>query len=297
MLLRENLKDAGLLLWKNYIMIGCGRHIYLGDRFSTKGNIDWYFLNGIGSHSGERRVFRYSKACENGYNTHKATNEKARGEVISLKTEDGRIIYYSQEQDKKYLVYPTEEREGGILLPAEKFISDKELLIFSAGSGIYIFNSDMRGVAPREIRDKADFDKEEYKRLYGHLIHKSFYSFDHHTPKYIIATCYDDCGFPYEKKSAIGQSLMLRLSVSEKTNIRVKINTESEKDILQNIKASIEERTVDVYQNSAIPLPVAEKAHRFNSKQIIIEAEDYCSPIAFHSLAFRYLIEEKIKKG
>ena len=155
----------------------------------------------------------------------------------------------------------------------------------------------MRGVAPEEIRNNPDFDKEEYKRLYGRVIHKSFYSFDHHTPKYLIATCYDDCGNPFNKKSAIGQSLRLKIRAGGQGSLRVKINTDSERNLIHTIRLFPSEGIDTCYEASVSSISIAEKAHLFGEKQVVIEAENYCSPIAFHSLAFRYLTQEKLKKG
>jgi hypothetical protein len=297
MLLRENLKEASLLPWRGYLLIGCRERIYLGLRSPEGRGLDWYFINGIGGHKDDRTVFRYAKIADEGYHRHKSPDERAVGTVISLKGEDGRLIYYSKEGQKKYSVYPTDERWGGILLPALELASDKELLLFSTENGIYIFNNDMRGVAPEEIRSSEGFDEVEYKRLYGNIIHPSFYSFDHHSPTYVIAFHYDDCDQPLIKKSSVGQSLRLRLRVRRECKLLLKINTDSERNIIEDFRIFPEKSPDRFYEEALSSISMAERSPAFHEKQIIIEATDYCSPIAFHSLAFRYRIKDKIKKG
>ena len=75
------------------------------------------------------------------------------------------------------------------------------------------------------------------------------------------------------------------------------INTDSEKNLIHIVRLNPGEDTSIGYEASLSSLSITEKAHLFGEKQIVLEVEDYCSPIAFHSLAFRYLTQEKLKKG
>jgi hypothetical protein len=77
----------------------------------------------------------------------------------------------------------------------------------------------------------------------------------------------------------------------------LKINTDSERNIIEDFRIFPEKSPDRFYEEALSSISMAERSPAFHEKQIIIEASDYCSPIAFHSLAFRYRIKDKIKKG
>ena len=294
MLLKENLSSAGLLRWKGYLAVGCGEHIYLADK--AYDDYDWYLLTDIGGHTADDRVYRYSKRAAKGYDLHKSAGEAATGSVMSVKTEDGRTIYYSVEGEKRYTVYPTEERSGGVFLPAKGMDSDGDLLAFFCDGGIYLFNSDMRGVPPEEVRSREDFDEKEYARKYSDIIHPLFYSFDNHAPKYILATNYDDCDLPLVRKGSIGQSLSLRLTAAVPCTLNIKINTESDSKEGQKIKITPRDSYYS-FESGFCYASAIERSHGWIEKQIVVEGEDFASPIKLSSLAFKYYLQEKLKKG
>lgn len=295
MLLKEDLGSARLLTWKGYILIACDEHIYLADK--TDRGYDWYYLSHIGGHRDDSRVYRYAKACEYGYDLHKTPDKVARGSIISLKTQEGKTIYYSDEGGKRYAVYPTEERIGGLFIPAENYTCGGDLLAFSAESSIYLFNNDMRGVPPEEIKNEQGFDEKEYKSRYSNIIHPLFYSFDHHAPRYLIATLYDDCGLPMTRKSSVGQSLTLKLTAEKACNINLKINTDGENPTFQTVRLIPKEKDGAFYEYPRYISNTSECNHGWIEKQIVIEGSDFASPIGLSSLAFRYIVQEKLKKG
>ena len=150
----------------------------------------WTVLSGVGGYKGDRRVYRYS-AEPGDYATHPLTDKIAVGEIFSRRSADGEMVYYSAEEGGRYAVYPTEERVGGLLLPAENMLSDGQTLWFSDGEGsLYAFYG---STAPGED-DTADFTAKCSKNA------DTLYSFSGHRPKYITTEGVKFCFIPTEKK-------------------------------------------------------------------------------------------------
>ena len=268
LLIKEDLSSATLTCWRSYVAIGVENHIYLLDR---RGG-GWYLLADIGSHIDDRRVFRYSPEAEEGYLAHKHTHEKAEREVISLASEDDKILYYTEEMGNKYSVYPTSEREGGELCSIRSLFSEGNLLCFKTSTDLLIFNSDMEDSTPGK------------------------YSFECHAAKYLIVTEADNCGLPMTEKTSVGESLNLKIRAEKKTVIGVSI-------LKDGCTASCQRIVIPKSENEAIFIKnqrnvrVAERIQGWISKQIVIEGTAFDSPIALSSISFKYLPTQKIKKG
>ena len=297
MLLREDIPSAKLGFWRGYAVIGCGKSIYLGDTRSADRNYDWYFITDVGAYCGDKRVYRYSPSADEGCLAHKLTHGIAEGEIISRMLETGSTIYYTEENGKKYSVYPTDERMGGSLIPAENLLSDGELLCFSADGSILIFNNDMRGVAGDEIVNLPWYDPEEYEKLYGNKIRPELYSFDGHAPHYVISTAYDCCGLPINEKTSIGESLFLKIKSPVKAALTVVVNTDKGKTTRQTVTALPHFSDGYGYKNQTCIVRATERAHGWLEKQIILEGNEFCSPFGLCSIAFKYQPKEKTKKG
>ena len=259
----ESIAGAHLSVWQGYALICCGERILLCHRKRGESDCDWYILSGIGGHSGDRRVFRYSSEAEDGYSIHQKPDTRAEGEAISLKTEEGKTVYFVEEKGKKYAVYPTEERYGGSLLPAEITVSDGQLLAFSAEGGIYLFNNGGQGDGLSEHS-------------------KSYYSFDGHAPVYLIRTEYDSIGLPVGEKSSEGESLYLKIKAPRAIPLTVTVSTDKGVASIQRLTALPSEH------NGCRILKVSERAHGWIEKQIEIEVSEYGSPFTLCSMAYKY---------
>lgn len=271
MLSKENIASARLTLWRDYAAIGCGEHIYLLDR-RGKDEHGWYFLTQIGSHRGDRRVYRYSPEADEGYLAHKHTHGKAESDTISLICSDGSTVYYTEENGRKYSVYPTSEREGGDFSPAENLFSDGKLLCFSTPDGLFVFNTDMSEAAPEK------------------------YSFDGHAAEYVIATVSDDCGLPMTEKTSVGESLSLKITAEKRTSLTVSVMADG--TLASKQRVVIPEAPQEKQWNGgARRTSLAERAHGWIEKQIVIEGREFCSPFGLSSLAFKFQPKEKLKKG
>ena len=214
------------------------------------------------------------------------------------------LIVYGIEDGKKYSVYRTGERVGGVFSPATVALGVGELLFFGTESGaLMLFNNDMRGVPPEEISSAYDFDKEEYKRTMGARIHPYFYSFDGHAVRYAIQTPYDDCGIPHLTKSTVKHSLVMRCKSASSATVRCEVGTESsnysELTSFPGGKLSFAEMDLGALSLSTADyhtLPIAEKEKRWVQKQITVYSEGYASPIAVSAIAYRYTVEGKVKR-
>lgn len=284
MLLTEDIKNAPLTLWKGYVAIGVGEKIYLADR---REDYSWYILSDIGSYAGDRRVYRYSPIAPEGYSVHKATDMAAEGEVMSLRLEDGRTVYYTEEGGKRYAVYPTDERVGGMFSPAEALLSSGSLLLFSTVDGLFLFNSDKRGITP---------EGKDCKSRKKYSLHSSFYSFDGHAPRYIIATESDDCGQSLTEKTSLGRSLMLKLKSPSGAGLTVSVITDGELASRQTVTIPPAKSAGSPWEKESVGVKMNERAHGWVEKQIVIEGQRFASPFGLYSLGFRYQPKENLRK-
>ena len=291
-LLTEKREQALLGAWLGYLIIACESRMYLCDL--TYG-YEWYFLSGIGAYEGQRRVYRYSSVGENGHLAHRKTNLPADGVVMSVKGEDGRMIYYVEEGENKYSVYPTEQFSGGRLYPPSEILLDGGLMWFGTKTGrLCIFNNDKRGVAPDRIRSSPDFDPEKYSSIYGGIIHPDFYSFAGHAPRYALITAPDCCEKESARKSTVSGSITFTLKAFPDSKASLSIITDGK---VRGCYAA--DMSDDEFRASSIaPLGseagayhrvrIATRVGGWREKQITLVSENYASPIGLYSLSFSY---------
>ena len=274
MLLREELKGATLTLWRGYLALCLGEHIYLLDK-RGRGKGRWYFLSGIGGYKNDRRVYRYSPVAEEGYEAYSTPHAKAEGEVIGLVTEDGRSIYYESREGRKYALYPTPEMTGGELIPPRLTLSYGVSLWFCSGEGeLFLFN---RG----NKRDNPDF-----------------YSFAGHAPRYMAVFRPDDCDIPELTKSSVGGSLMLKLKTLPGSKAKVQVSADDKEVCSYTISAAelgfmdvdFGNLSVSAYGYCSATLP--ERACGWYEKQITLSSEEYSSPFGLCGVSYRYRIKD-----
>lgn len=273
LLSKEKLEKASLTRWKDYLAIGCLEKIYLLDRRNQDGG--WYVLNKIGSYADDKQVYRYSKSALDGYSIHKNPGEIAEGEIISVKNEDGMILYFSREGREEYSVYPTEQKIGGAFSPEKTLLSDGARLIFSTDHGIFIFND--KRYESGELTD--------------------FYTFDSHAPRYMIITERDDFGLPMTEKGSFGESLLIRLKAKRSTKLKIGIITDGEMKSEQTVITPESKFKSEIPISNGMPVRINEHSVGWLEKQIVIKSEEHDSPISLYSLSFKYQPKEKIKKG
>lgn len=313
MLLNENLRSARLALWRGYLAVCVGGRIYLADsrdmsKVGDSMEYRWYYLNGIGTYRKDKRVYRYAPANADGYCSHLRLYEKAEGEIMSVTNKSGDKIFFVEADGKKYSVHPTDEFDGGLFFPAVCVYQTDDLLFFGTECGdLCVFNNDMRGVAPKRLSQKADFNEDEYKSTFGTRIHPDFYSFDRHAPRYAVLTPRDRCGFPFDKKTDLPSSLILTLKSFPKSSLIIeeKHDSGSFRQVKKLFNSTFDFYNLDFENASTSPedystVTLSHRCIGWKDKQISIYSKEFCSPFGIYSICFGFKIQKTkkhLKKG
>ena len=312
-LLKEDLSKAEMCLWQGYLVIGIEGRIYLADSrmmfTHPTGSVEyeWFFLNNIGAYDGDRTAYRYS---DTPYSNH-IVNTKKVGQVVAVNLvykstdENGGLHYFTIEGGKRYSVLMTDQMKGGTFVPATKFLSHGDMLIFATDSThICVFNNDRRGIPPDRIRESEDFDEEEYNMTMANRIHPDFYNFAGHSPTYEIRTAFDDCGVPHLTKSTVKKSLVIKASAYVGNTIACKVNTDRNGTCDVGLLPINDVGFADFFfayamwsggKYSSFTLPEKEKA--WIEKQIALQCTEYSCPISIYSITYRYTIKGRIKNN
>ena len=301
MLLNEDLSCAKLAIWRGYLVVSIDGRMYLADSRDkiTVGEHDeyrWYYLNGIGTHRGDTRVYRYAEFAPEGFSVYQHPYEIVDGEIMSVQNGNGEKVYFVNSENEKYSVYPTEQMRGGIFFPATCLCQCDELLFFGTECGdLCLFNNDMRGKAPRRLSEDSGFNADEYEALARGKIHPDFYSFDFHAPRYALLTPSDCCGLPFDKKSDLPPALAIRLKGFAKSSLLVETRYDGGEFLAcGRISSSIfnfydldfgaHSSSSEEYCTEIIP----KRRVGWKEKQISIYSDEFCSPFGVFEICFAY---------
>ena len=308
MLAGEDLTKATLTHWCGYVVLSIGGRMYLADTramddFGRGKEYEWFFLSGVGSYRNDSRVYRYSTMAHHGYIVSETPDAIVKEEVWSEGIDSG-IVFFVKSEDGKIEVYPTEEYSGGDFYPAEITLGFDDKLIFSTGCGdVFIFNNDMRGIAPKRIATDPDFDPEEYEKVMGRRIHPDFYAFHNHSPRYALICAYDDCGIPHLKKSTIRSSLTAKLAILGGGHIFCEVGRDgngyhpvaSVDGVSDFSNLSFSASPFACGTSVTVALPEHERG--WVEKSIALYSEDFRSPFGVYSICYRYRISGRIKNS
>ena len=309
-LLSEELSKIKLAVWKGYLVVLAEGRIYLADSRSTftskSGDVEyeWFYLSGIGSYKNDKTVYRYSPTAHEGLYVHEKNDEKANGNVFSVKKGND-IVCYVNENGKRFEVYPTEERHGGIYSPATHVISLADKLIFATGDGqAFVFNTDMRGIAPPYLRDAEGFDEEEYRKAWEDILHPYYYSFAGHSTRYAVQTKRDDCSIPHFTKNTVKNSLIVKCRAVLSGRITCEVGTDvgGYKEIAdfpssEFFFADVDFSKLSLTTDSVYTLPLREKEKDWIEKDIALFSDEFASPFAISIIAYRFRVKGNIKRN
>ncbi len=311
-LICHTLDKAMLALWCGYLAIFIGDRIYLADSRATflhpsgSYEYEWYMISGVGSPTGVKEsVYIYSDTANEHTAVHKNVGLICENTVYSAALDGGETYYYSEEGGVRYALYNSGMvRCENMSEPSAVLSVNEERLIFGTECGdIFCFNNDLRGVAPPELASMDDFDEEEYRRNYGSIIHPSFYSFGGITPRYAVRLPLDDCSIPYLTKSTVRGSLIIKCRYRGDGEVITEVATD--KNGYSEISgivggafdfSSISFDKISLSCDEVMTIPIMECERGWVEKQIAIYSLGYNSPIALHSVSYRYKIKGKIKK-
>lgn len=308
LLLRENLTDASLAEWCGYLAVGVNGKIFLADSRATFTHesgyreYEWYYMKDVGTYENDKRVYRFSSVSNNGYLV-SSTPEEIPPNVYS-EIREGTTLYYSEIDNERYAVYPTEEKVGGIFHPLISLCSfEGDILFFGTDNGdICVFNNDKRGIAPKYISDSLDFDPNEYEGYRGRRIHPAFYSFDTHSMRCGICTAPSDCKTAGLSKDTVKHSLVLkcRLDGTGKIKCEVKTNRSGYTEYASYPNAAPDFSdwsfaSLTLSSEESVSLPINEKEKNWVDKEIAVYCDDFRTPIGVYSISYRYTLRGKIK--
>ncbi len=283
------------------LFLGDPRQSYRSDGGHTQ--LRWYKITDVSDRVGESPVYYYANQAPEGYYVHPDEGKPAEGTVISYSDEEGAIRYYVQIGIRRYAVVPGSELFGGEpALPTA--VSDMEMsLIFGTESGgLFAFNTDKRGVPPRELYESEDFDEDEYESHFGSAIHPYHYSAAGHRIPYKIETKPHDGGIPYLEKSTRRGSLTVRLE--RRSDAMVKLLSVADGDRVSEATLfplgqldfsdmDFEKIALTAQRSETHSLP--ENQRNWVDLQIIIYTNDYLAPFAISSLSYAFKTKGSIK--
>ena len=122
-LLSEDLESICLAKWCGYLVVLSGDHMYLADSRATfvsdKGNTEyeWYYATEIVSYGSDTPVYRFSEAKVTGIQNYPTPHAKVTTPV-RLETNVDEDHYVTYVDGVKYLVYRSNEKEGGTMSAA-----------------------------------------------------------------------------------------------------------------------------------------------------------------------------------
>ena len=312
-LLKHDLSKASMCEWLGYLVIGLGSTVLLADSRAVfthpaaSREYEWFMLKDIGTYTGYRQVYKYANDPCGTAIVHptKAGQSVNYLTVYSANTQDGTRYHYVKDEGILYHVLPTEENTGGYFHPATTFISHGKYLFFASEDGhLCVFNNDMRGVAPKSVRESEGFDEDEYKAAMGTKIHPLYYAFDTHSPKYVVKTALDNCGIPHLTKSTVKKSLVIKSKSQTPDAIKCEVATDGGDPVYVG---SFPAATVGFDNFNFLDAPwyvtryttvaLAENEKRWIEKQITLTADSYACPISIYSISYRYVIKGKIKNN
>lgn len=311
MLLSENLSEASLAKWCGYLVVCTGEHVYLADSRQSfihptgHAEYEWYFLSGVGTYSGAKKIFRYASCAKEGYDTHPDADAVVTETVLLTLDGQGQPVYYTKENGKKYEVYTDGETYGGIFHPATcVFGTVDDLLLFGTENGdVCIFNNDKRGCPPPWLSEQPDFDEEEYKEQFGKRLHPYYYSFDFRPARYALTTVSDNGGFPNLTKSTVKHTLAVKLRSIGRGSLVCEVGTESSgyKELSRLPDAALNFEELDFsalsFTNAEyLTLPIKEREKGWIEKVMSFYSDEYCSPFGICSITYRFEIKGRIKR-
>jgi hypothetical protein len=223
--------------------------------------------------------------------------------VYSMAYDDGETVYYVIKNNAMYLVYPSEERMGGIFSPARCVMGLEEYLFFGTESGdLCLFNNDKRGIAPAKLTESDDFDPEEYRLRNGRRIHSDYYDFDHHAPRYALATKRDNCDIPHLTKNTVKGSLALKCRGYTASALLLEVGTDRS-GYREGVSLpgstfgfdSMDFTAMTLDNSPYFTLSFKEKEKCWIEKQVAMYSETFRGPFGLYSVSYRYTVQGGIK--
>ncbi len=311
-LLSDDLSKISMTKWCGYLVVCAGEHIYLADSRDTfmhqTNNLEyeWYYLSGIGTHTNDRFIYKYSMYARDGYDVHPDTDATVAGKKIYMTMDsDNKTVIYEEADGKKYEVHVTGERTAGTFYPATVVYSTSDnLLFFGTECGdVCVFNNDKRGEPPPDsVANMNDEEKAEYRKKFARQIHPAYYSFNAHAPRYALSTASDNGGFPHFEKNTVKNSLTAKIRMIGSGKITCESSTDKNgsKEVASFEGSSLNFGETDFSDftfsgEDFLTLPFKEREKGWTEKSISFYTNEYEAPFGICNISYRFNLKGKIK--
>lgn len=301
--------DARISTLCGYLAIFSGGTLLLGDKRrayqSDSGDTQfrWYTVSDVQSHLGESPVYYYADTAPEGYYIHPDEGKATDGEVYSYVDSDGVKRYYAKVGLLRYAVVPGTELFGGEGGSVSAACEMEASMLFGTEEGdVFAFNTDKRGVPPKEIYSREDFSEEEYSSSFGRVIHPYHYSAAGHRMRYGIRVLPLPDDGTCRAKSDVRGSLTVKLERRSSGMITVLsvIDGDEVRELAKFPLGGLDFEDLDfeslamTAQNTEIHM-IPDNARNYAEKQIIVYTDDYLSPFAIQSLSYAYRIKGRVR--
>ena len=308
-LLSEESSAISLSEWCGYLTVGVNGKIYLADSRaaflhpSGYREYEWFVMKEIGTWLNDSKVYRYASVAHENFFVHDEPESITDLSVYSVTVQKEKV-YFVKSDDKRYEVYPTDEKRGGSFSPLVTLaVFEADILMFGTQNGdLCVFNNDKRGVAPEYIANKEDFDEDEYRNFYARRIHPYYYTFADHRMRCGIRTAAYDCSRPDLAKNTVKHSLTLKCRLNGNGRIRCEAKTNrsgyTEYSAFPNAVPDFSDwsfASLTLDSEETVSLPINEKEKNWIDKEISVYCDDFRSPIGIYSISYRYVPRGRIK--
>lgn len=316
LLLRLASDHAAFTEWKGYLVLLMGGKLFLADAsISEKKNgvlaYEWYLIDGIGHYENQTLCYHHL-AYEPYVRGKKLTLWRVNGKKLSILGEEkpvegkvltatlqGITVYYTVEEDENgnetyYLVDSHGEMAGGFLSPATCILSAEGCLYFATSDGyLFCFNTDKRG--------KAVVVNGKMQSVASDEMHESYYSFDGRRYRSRLVTANVDMGVPHLLKSTVARSFVVRAKAMPHAAFTVAVRQdggpwEDVGFVVANRSTACPDADRFVFSpEDTVNETLADRSRGWLSKQVMISADVFESPIGIDALAYRYKMAGRAK--
>ena len=305
--------SARLAVWDGYLAVFLpGGEVLLGDgrqrreQPSEGTGFEWWRLSGIGGHTGERTVYRFSSALPSGASVlgialapPEMQDTEAEGTVV-----DEAGILSVTVGTARYAVYGGREKAGGTLAPPCAVTARGEALFFGTGTGgLYRFNTDKRGVPPTsELSGMTADGIARYRREHPGEIAPEWYEFAGHPIPVSLQTASDDGGLPVSRKNTLAGSAFLDLDRLPRSAFRLTVQTDG-KTPAETFSVNANGADFTALDFSAFSFSPCgegtasfrEKSRLWHRKRYLIRSEAFHAPLSVRAILYRAEDAGKVK--
>ena len=302
-----------LTVWDGYLAVFLpGGEVLLGDgrqrREQPSGGtgFEWWRLSGIGGHTGDRTVYRFSSVLSSAAAALGITLAPAelRDTVATGTVTDQSGTLSVTIDGHDYAVYGGREKTGGTLTPPSSVAGRGDELFFGTAEGnLYRFNTDKRGLPPTaELSCMTAEELSRYREAHAGEIAPEWYDFDGHPIKIELETASDDGGLPTCRKNTVAGSAFLDIERLPHSTFTLSVESDG-KTPEQSFAVNASGADLSALDFSAFSFSPCgegtavfrEKCRLWHRKRYRIRSDSFDSPTAVRAILYRAEDAGKVK--